>query len=511
MTDARIKQADSERVLATLNADGSRRWLQPRLSHGRFLSRRRAVAYLLIAVFAALPYIRINDKPAMLLDLVQRRFTFFGHTFFATDTVLTVLLMLIIFLGIFLITAMFGRVWCGWACPQTVYMEFLYRPIERLIDGAPGSAKAKHPTTARKLLKFVVFFACSCVLAHIFLAYFVGVEQLWHWMRGSPAKHPAGFGIMAATTALMLFDFGYFREQTCLVACPYGRIQSALLDRHTLIVSYDEKRGEPRGAKKRGHEDVVLPVLSETGMSTSVRDVSVSPRIGDCVDCRLCVTTCPTGIDIRNGLQMECIGCAQCIDACDGVMEKLDRPRGLIGYSSQAILDREAKSILRPRLVLYPLILVGLISLFTYRLVNLATGEAAILPRQGAPFYELPSGDIANQVRLRVVNRGEKSAEFDIRVADVDALRGVKLAIENLPLTLRPLESVTVGCVLEAPRSLFSNRGALDAGIVVSGGDRFSKSLSYHMLGPVNHAGARSDDEDSPGHEEIEEEEEHSQ
>ncbi len=509
MADTRVTTEETDRVLATLNADGSRRWLRPKLSHGRFLTWRRAVGYLLIAIFAALPYIRINDKPAMMLDIVHRRFTFFGHTFLATDTVLTVLLMMIIFLGIFLITAMFGRVWCGWACPQTVYMEFLYRPIERLIDGAPGSARAKRPpTTPRKLLKFVVFFLCSCVLAHIFLAYFVGVDQLWQWVRRSPVEHPTSFIIMAATTGLMLFDFGYFREQTCLVACPYGRIQSALLDRHTLIVSYDEKRGEPRGVKKRhSANDVSLPVLGEPDAGhVNGRAAATLDRTGDCVDCHLCVTTCPTGIDIRNGLQMECIGCAQCIDACDAVMDKLHRPRGLIGYSSRAILDRQARTILRPRIVLYPLILLGLIGLFTFKLVTRSTGEAAILPRQGAPFYELPSGEIANQVRLRIVNRGEEPAAFDVAVAPEAAARGIRLAIEGAPVNLDPMESVTIGCVLGAPSAAFSGRGALDAGIVISDGRGFSKALSYHMLGPVNrrtgdHADDRHTDDDENEHE----------
>lgn len=450
-----------ERVLATLNVDGSRYWVSPRVSAGRFWHARRIVAYVLIAIFALMPYIRINGKPAMLFDILHRRFTLFGTTFFPTDTVLMALLMLIIFLGIFLVTALLGRVWCGWACPQTVYMEFLYRPIERLIEGAPGSRRAKKGASAGlRVIKYAVYLVCSCFLAHIFLAYFVGLEQLQVWVARSPAEHPTGFIVMATTTALMFFDFAYFREQTCLVACPYGRFQSALTDRDTMIISYDGTRGEPRGKR------------------------AASGR-GDCIDCRMCVATCPTGIDIRRGLQMECIGCAQCIDACDAVMDKIKRPRGLIGYSSANILEGKAEHIIRPRIFLYPVILMGLIGLFVYRLATLPAAEAAVLPRQGAPFYSLPSGDIANQLRLRLVNRDEAATDFTFSLPEEAVSRGVRLVAEKEAVSVEPTDSVTVGCVLGAPPGIFSGRGAFETEVIVSASSGFTTRLPYRMLGPV--------------------------
>lgn len=326
------------RVLATLNDDGSRRWLKPRVSPGRFLSRRRAVAYGLILLFTAIPYIQVGGRPLVLLDLPARRFTIFGVTFLPTDTVLLALFMVSVFVGVFLLTALLGRVWCGWACPQTVYMEFVYRPIERLLEGSPGRRRkgVLAESGVGKVLKFGAFLVVSLFLAHTFLAYFVGVERLAHWVTRSPLEHPSGFLIVAAVTGLMLFDFGYFREQMCLVACPYGRFQSALLDRSSLIVSYDRKRGEPRGRKT-----VSLPLVDGAGSAR-----------GDCVDCGLCVATCPTGIDIREGLQMECVHCAQCIDACDAVMTKLGMPRGLIRYSSQDAIEGKQARFLRPRVVI---------------------------------------------------------------------------------------------------------------------------------------------------------------
>ena len=237
------------RVLSTLMEDGSRRWLHPRLAAGPYLRARRILAYVLIAVFTLLPYLKIGGKPAVLLDLPHREFTIFGFTFLSTDTLLLALALITLVLGICLVTALAGRVWCGWMCPQTVYMEFVFRPIERLFDGPPGARHrpGRKRTTPRTVAKYAVYLVISAYLAHTFLAYFVGVEALAQWVRRSPLEHPVSFLVMLAVTGLMMFDFAYFREQTCIVACPYGRFQSVMLDRDSLIVSYDPRRGEPRG------------------------------------------------------------------------------------------------------------------------------------------------------------------------------------------------------------------------------------------------------------------------
>ncbi|MEM8757673.1 MAG: cytochrome c oxidase accessory protein CcoG, partial [Planctomycetota bacterium] len=346
-------------VLSTLNADGSRRWLRPKPAAGRFHTRRKVVGYGLIALFVTLPHLRIAGKPPLLFDIAAREFTFFGTTLYPTDTLLFALLMLSVFLSIFFLTALFGRVWCGWACPQTVYLELVFRPIERLLEGTPGR-KAKVGAW-RKPVRFLIYLVLSFALANTFLAYFVGTDNLRQWVLGSPLDHVGPVMLVMAVTGLMLFDFGFFREQLCIVACPYGRFQSVMLDRNSLIISYDEHRGEPRGKKKRAPKGGV-----------GLKVVSDEPR-GDCIDCKQCVTCCPTGIDIRDGLQLECVNCAQCIDACDSVMDKIGRPRGLIRYGSQAsVLDKKPTRFLRVRTFVYPALVSVLLGAFVVLLVTRA-------------------------------------------------------------------------------------------------------------------------------------------
>ena len=452
---------EGQSVLSTLNEDGTRRWLRPRQSKGRFLTARRIVAWALIAIFTVTPFIKIAGKPLFLFDIPARRFTFFGYTFLPTDTVLFALFMVGLFVTVFLVTALFGRVWCGWACPQTVYMEFVYRPIERLFDGASGRSNkgplGKLPPA--KPLRFAVYLVVSWFLANTFLAWFVGVDRLGEWITSSPFEHPTGFVIMAIVTGLMMFDFGYFREQVCIVACPYGRMQSVMLDRDSMIVTYDKNRGEPRGKKRKSGPDAAL---------------------GDCVDCHMCVSTCPTGIDIRNGLQMECIGCAQCIDACDSVMTKLGRDTGLIRYSSQSVIDKQSRRFLRPRIVLYPLILVALSSVFVFLLVNKSTTDVILLRGIGRPYMELENKMISNPVRVKIVNRTDVGAEYTIG----SLTEGVTVHSERTTLAVGGGATETVPAEVVAPLSMFS-RGGLDVVILIENGAGFREEREYHMVGPA--------------------------
>ncbi|MCL4220493.1 MAG: cytochrome c oxidase accessory protein CcoG [Phycisphaerales bacterium] len=459
-----------ERVLSTLNKDGSRRWMKPRLSVGRFWKARRIAAYLLILIFTALPYIKINGKPAILLDIIAREFTFFGKTLLATDTLLLALFMMSVFVSVFLATALAGRVWCGWACPQTVYMEFVYRPIERLFDGKPGTRPKPGAKGFKKLLKHLTYLVISAFLAHTFLSYFVGVENLRHWIFHSPASHPVAFAVVVVTTALMLFDFGIFREQTCIVACPYGRFQSVMLDRSSLIVGYDKKRGEPRGPIKKKKGDVSLDVLGQ-------------PQ-GDCIDCKMCVTTCPTGIDIRDGLQLECIHCAQCIDACDAVMDRIGKPRGLVRYSSQEALEGRKRRLLRPRVVLYPLLLTVLLSAFVTVLLTKSSADVRMIREAGSLFNVLPEGRIMNQARLRVTNRTSGPVTYSAEVVSPE--RGVVIELVPPEMTLQPNKMDSMMARVIAEPTLFTT-SPLDIVVRVHGTDEFAREIHFPLHGRIWH------------------------
>ena len=446
-------------VLSTLNPDGSRRWLRPRVSVGRFLTARRIVGYALIGLFTGLPYVAIGGKPAILLDLPRREFTFFGVTLLPTDTLLLALLLLGVFLAIFLVTALYGRVWCGWGCPQTVYLELVYRPIERWLDGRRYSTGGRAPVSGlRTVGKHATFVAVSLVLAHTFLSYFVGVDRLAEWMRRSPVEHPTAFLVVAATTGLMLVDFGYFREQVCTLMCPYGRFQSVLLDRDSWIVGYDPRRGEPRARWKDG-----------------------TPRsgAGDCIDCHLCVATCPTGIDIRAGLQMECVGCAQCIDACDAVMDRIAKPRGLIRYSSQREIGGETTRRLRPRVVAYPALLVVVAILFGVTMAGRETADVSILRNRTRPYEVLLSGAVANTVLVKVVNRSDRARAFR-----VDVPGALEVASHDLPLAVAPGGSATASLRVVVAGDRFE-RGRAQIEVRVSDGAEFDEAIEHAVLGPL--------------------------
>ena len=471
--------APEERVLSTLNEDGSRRWLNPRPSKGKFLSARRVVAYILILVFSAIPWISINGNPMIFLDVVHREFTILGKTFLPTDTLLLALLLIMLFVTVFLVTALFGRVWCGWACPQTVYMEFLYRPIEYLFEGAPGKRKPKKFIGLRKVLRYTVYLVISLHLSQTFLSYFVGAHNLSEWMLGSPAEHPVGFIIVIATAGLMMFDFAFFREQVCCVVCPYARMQSALLDQDSLVVTYDKNRGEPRGKKKRASKE-----QAEKTVSLDVLEM------GDCIDCTMCVQTCPTGIDIRDGLQLECIGCAQCADACNIVMEKIGRPLGLIRYSSERVIEGGKAHLLRPRVIIYPLILIVVTIAFLFLLSTKSPADVQFVRGKGQLFNIITeSQEITNQVILTIANRTQEPATYTAVVIDPPGVR-----INDFePMEVQPADIQSENMLLIAPYAVFVDGEVLIEVKITDEQGGFEYIHTYKMAGPMSLPKEQSD------------------
>ncbi|MCA9158176.1 MAG: cytochrome c oxidase accessory protein CcoG [Planctomycetales bacterium] len=454
--------ASPEHVLSTLESDGTRRWLRPKLSKGAWWHRRRAVAYVLLVVFVLVPYIRIAGKPLIQLDITARQFTIFGHTFLPTDTLLLALTMLTAFISIVFLTAITGRAWCGWACPQTVYMEYVFRPIDRLFEGTSGKGgQPKQPMSVpRQLARFVVYVLLCMFLAHTFLAYFVGTEKLAMWIRSSPFQHPAAFLVMATTTGLLTYDFYFFREQTCLIACPYGRFQSVMLDPQSLIVAYDYNRGEPRKKGKHRPED----------------------KAGHCVDCHQCVVVCPTGIDIRDGLQMECINCTQCIDACDSVMDKVGYPRGLIRYTSEDALKHKPPKLLRGRTIIYPLILIGVVTGLVFALSTKYGFDARVIRGKGAPFTSVARGLISNTFNMRLVNRTDQpqSYTFELLTPQTAQLE----VIDESRLQLQPGDTAMVPLGVRFPSSLTFGDGNVPITLSIVDTSQNRHEVRFRLLGP---------------------------
>lgn len=459
--------------------------LRPRLYDGKLLRQRRWVAHGLITMFVLLPLLRVSGRPALLFDVVRREFTFFGSTYFATDGFLLMLLLLTIFVGIVWITALVGRAWCGWGCPQTVYLEFVFRPIERLFEGGrTGQLRLdRKGGGVRRLAKNLVFALLAFFVANVFLAYFVGVDVLVRWVSRSPAEHPVGFSVMAVTASLVFFDFAYFREQMCTVACPYARLQSVLLDRDSLVIRYDAARGEPR------HKGKLLP------------------GNGDCIDCGACVQACPTGIDIRHGLQLECIACGQCVDACNTIMPKIGRPLGLIGYASEGAASGEASArstsakawksaLVRPRMMIYSVVLV----ILSGALVGFSSGrtdvDVTILRGIGAPFT-LTDGDVAGQVRVKIENRSREAGKYsiDVRFRQGERLLaaeevGARVIIPENPLSVAAESRSTESIFVIAPLDAFSV-GQLPIVVVVTTPGGRAMPSEYRLLGPVPKSTAR--------------------
>lgn len=448
-----------------MNVDGSRRWVRPKPSEGPWFTRRRAVAYFLMVLYLALPHIMINGKPAIWLNAVRREFTFFGYTFLATDTLLFMLLLGTLVLLVFTFTALFGRVWCGWGCPQTVWMEFLFRPIERWAEGGRmGSIlidRGKGHLHPRRIAKYAIYAVLALILAHTFLAYFVSVDQLKVWVTRSPVQHPSSFAIMAITSILVFLDFAYFREQTCTIACPYGRWQSVLLDKSSLVVAYDYGRGEPR-------------------MKGKVRD----PSAGDCIDCGACVATCPTGIDIRDGLQMECIHCTQCADACDAIMTSIGKPVGLIRYTSHEILAGGKRHLLRPRTVVYPIALALVSGTLIWQLDTRPAADVTLLRALERPFTEEGDGRISNQVRVKIANRSDADAQYAIEVAGADD--GAVIIPVN-PFPVAKGTDATTSIFVLLPRKAFAGGDRMITVHITSAG--FDDTYPYRLLGPREEGG----------------------
>ena len=396
-----IFELDPER-LATTDEHGNRVYLYPEDVKGVWKSRRKIFYWFLIGLYLVLPWFYIKGKPALFINISQREFTLLGSTLHGVEPILFFLMLAS---GIFFIaftTSLLGRVWCGWACPQTVFIQSIFLKIEALIEGKARERREldKAPWSLNKIfkrsLKWIVFTIVSLHIAHTFIGYFVGPRELFYMTMHTPTENWGVFIATMLVSTIFLLDFGWFREQFCIIACPYGRMQSVAMDENSLVVSYDVKRGEPR----RGTESVD------------------KAQEGDCINCYNCVKVCPTGIDIRRGTQLECIACTQCIDACDDIMTKLKKPKGLIRYSSENEINGKPRKLMTVRSAIYVTISILFISLFFYFL-NASTNLNLVFLRSKVPFQVIEEGrTIVNQFTLKMTHQGEQKFQVNFDVDD---------------------------------------------------------------------------------------------
>jgi cytochrome c oxidase accessory protein FixG len=448
--------------VTTINADGSRYFLHPADVKGRWVLLRRLSGVLLIAIYVLLPWLRINDNPAVFLDVENRMFHLFGLTLVPQDLWVMFFAISGLGFGLFFITSLLGRIWCGWACPYTVFLDHVYRRIERWIEGDAQARRALDdaPWSAGKLVKRVTkhlaYVLVAALIAHVFLSYFVSLPRLYGFMHEGPLQHATAFGIVAFLTLVLWFCFGYFREQFCIIMCPYGRLQSALTDDDTINVGYDARRGEPRGAKGKAE--------------------------GDCIDCRRCVHVCPTGIDIRNGLQLECIGCTACIDACDDIMTKIGRPKGLIRYDSFNGFAGKTHRWLRPRIYAYCALAALGLGALTLVASKKARPYTATIARVGGTGFYSDATSVRNIYKLRFINKRNQTATVTIRLGE-GTPAGYHLSGEEQSFNVGALDEMSRTCVVIAPAGAYRGVSDIVLAIHANPGD-VTLRKTVRFLGP---------------------------
>lgn len=410
-TNNNIFDLDPER-LSTTDENGHRVFLHPESVTGKWQQRRNLVFWFLIGFYLVLPWINVNNRPALQVDIFNREFTFLGGTIHGVEPVLMFLAAVSGLFFIAFLTSVFGRVWCGWSCPQTVFIQSIFLKIERFIEGTPKKQRDLDTSawTLEKIfkrgLKWFVFLLISLHIAHTFIGYIVGPRELLFITSHSPLENRGLFFATMILTAIFLLDFGWFREQFCIIMCPYGRMQSVMMDDNSLVVSYDKDRGEPRfGAVTKGQE-------------------------GDCVNCYHCVKVCPVGIDIRRGTQLECIHCTMCIDACDNIMDKLKRPTGLIKYSSE---NGKKHKVFTARAMVYSGISILLFGIFFYFL-NLSTELNMVFLRSKIPFTVSREGKIMNNFQLKLTHQGNHHPSVEFRIKEVELSKEVDIITAAHPI-----------------------------------------------------------------------------
>ena len=450
--------------VATISKEGKRNWIYAQQPKGKLYNIRTIVSVFYLILFFGLPFVRINGDPVFLFNVLERRFIFFGVTFWPQDFFIFGIGMLAFILFIVLFTVVFGRVFCGWVCPQTIFLEMVFRRIEYWIEGdAPYQRMLdKSPYNTNKIIKrgskHLIFFLLAFIIANTFLAYAIGTDELFKIAKEPLSQHIGGFISLLIFTGIFYAVYAWFREQVCLVVCPYGRLQGVMTDRNSIVIAYDYIRGEPRGKfKKNEREDK-----------------------GDCIDCMQCVKVCPGAIDIRNGLQLECINCTACIDACDFMMDKVGSPRGLIRYASENGIAKQEQLRITPRIMAYSSVLIGLIIFFVVLLATRKDVDATILRTPGMLFQQQENNMISNLYNIRLINKTHKEVPITLKVESGTGT--IKMIGKDI--TVDKESKGASAFFIFLPKDAIKNRKTVLL-VGVYSGDKKLETVKTTFLGPI--------------------------
>ncbi len=469
MTTDDLYQIDEEyrNSIATVDQQGKRIWVYPKKPTGNFHTWRIVVTTFLLGVLFTGPFIKIGGQPFLLLNIFERKFVVLGQAFWPQDFVLLAITLITFFVFIILFTVVFGRVWCGWMCPQTLFMEMVFRKIEYAIEGDAAAQRRldKAPWDSEKLVKKVgkhfIFLLISLLIAHTVMAYLIGIEKTWSIIQHSPSENLAGFLGLIAFTGVFYGVYARFREQACIAVCPYGRLQGVLLIKDSIVVAYDWLRGEPRSHLKKKKTEV---------------------KTGDCIDCKLCVHVCPTGIDIRQGTQLECVNCTACIDACDEVMLKIGKPKGLIRFASYNSIKDGIQKIITPRVIGYSAVLVLLLGVLSFTLATRTDVETTMLKVPGTLYQRSTDGYITNLYNVEFINKTFESISLEVKIESPATATLERADGKNIII---PEEGMVKGIFfIRIPEADVTNaRTAVKVGIYQQG--KRIETLKVKFIGPV--------------------------